>query len=71
MDENQELVNACKKAYADKDMNKINERNDILKTKQIRELKARCIRQSDEIVLLKTKLFKEGYYDHNGSKQGN
>lgn len=41
------------------------------KDKLIKELKQRCTRQSDEIVLLKAKLFKEGYYDHNGSKQGN
>ena len=65
MDENQELVNAFR--------TRIYKLNIELKeaNKQIRELKARCIRQSDEIVLLKTKLFKEGYYDHNGSKQGN
>lgn len=39
--------------------------------KTIEELKKRCIIQSDEIVLLKAKLQREGYYDNNGSKQGN
>ena len=39
--------------------------------KTIKDLKARCIRQSDEIVLLKAKLSKEGYYDNSGSKQRN
>lgn len=41
------------------------------KDKLIKELKKRCIIQSDEIVLLKVKLQREGYYDNNGSKQGN
>lgn len=65
MDENQELVNALRTRIYKLNI-EIKEYN-----KQIRELKARCIRQSDEIVLLKAKLFKEGYYDNNGSKQGN
>lgn len=41
------------------------------KDKTIEELKKRCIRQSDEIVLLKVALSKGGYYDNNGSKQRN
>ena len=36
--------------------------------KKIKELQQRCIRQSDEIVLLKAKLQKEGYYDNTRSK---
>lgn len=38
------------------------------KDKIIKELKKRCIRQSEAIVLLKGALSKGGYYDNNRSK---
>lgn len=38
------------------------------KDKLIKELKKRCIRQSDEIVRLKAALSKGGYYDNTRSK---
>lgn len=36
--------------------------------KTIEELKQRCIRQSEEIIILKAALSKEGYYDNTRSK---